>query len=448
MPGVTTVPGRWPLVGHSVKLLRAPVEFLASLPANGDVVKVFLGPLPVHMVTSPALALELLASDKFDKGIVFDKMRPLFGNGLATSNGAFNQRQRRMMLPAFSRARVSTYAETVITTLATELRDSWHGGQRLEVDALMQDFVMTVAGRTLFSAELGHEVLAEIKHSIPIMLKHVLVRAFSPGFVERLPLRANREFDEAAARLRRAIPAVVLNAREEGTDHGDLLSALLAARDADTGEAMTDEQITDEVVTILTTGAETTAVALAWFFHEVGTRPAVRQRFHAEVDAVLGDRPAKFDDVAKLEYTGRIINEVLRRTPPVILMRRAREDVEIGGVLVPEGSEIAVSQHTLHRDPRWFPDPDGFDPDRWEPERAAKLPKGAFIPFGAGSRFCPGHFLAHTEIAIAAATIATRWDLVPVAGQRVYAQVKATMQPNQLPMVATQRDQTQRKPQA
>ncbi|MCP2247203.1 cytochrome P450 [Lentzea aerocolonigenes] len=439
MPSVTTVPGRWPLIGHTVTLLRSPVEFLSSLPARGDVVRVFLGPLPVHLVTTPELALQLLTSDKFDKGIVFDKMRPLFGNGLATSNGAFNQRQRRMVLPAFTRARVATYAETVITSLATELRDSWHDGQRLEFDRVMQDFVMTVAGRTLFSAELGQEVLDEIKHSIPIMLKHVLVRAFSPGFVEKLPLKANREFDEAAARLRKIIPEVVVGARKEGGDHGDLLSALLAARDADTGEAMTDEQIHDEVVTILTTGAETTAVALAWFFHEVGTRPEVRQRFHAEVDAVLGDRPATFEDVAKLEYTGRIINEVLRRTPPIILMRRAREDVEIGGVLVRKGSEVAVSQHTLHRDPRWFPNPGQFDPDRWEPARAAAVPKGAFIPFGAGSRFCPGHFLAHTEIAIAAATIATRWDLVPVAGQRVYAQVKATMQPNRLPVTATSR---------
>ncbi|HEX7307540.1 cytochrome P450 [Lentzea sp.] len=439
MPSVTTVPGRWPLVGHTVTLLRNPVEFLASLSARGEVVKVYLGPLPVHLVTTPELALKLLASDKFDKGIVFDKMRPLFGNGLATSNGAFNQRQRRMVLPAFHRTRVATYAETVITSLATELRDSWHDGQRLELDAVVQDFVMTVAGRTLFSADLGPRVLDEIRRSIPVMLRHVLVRAFSPGFVERLPLKANREFDEAAARLREVIPEVVLGARGDGADHGDLLSALLAARDADTGEAMTDEQVHDEVVTILTTGAETTAVALAWFFHEVGTRPVVRQRFHAEVDAVLGDRPATFEDVPKLEYTGRIINEVLRRTPPIILMRRAREDVEIGGVLVRKGAEIAVSQHTLHRDPRWFPDPGGFDPDRWEPARAAALPKGAFIPFGAGTRFCPGHFLAHTEIAIAAATIATRWDLVPAAGHRVHAQLKATMQPDRLPMTAQSR---------
>src|SRR5689334_21264838 len=146
MPSVTTVPGRWPLVGHTVTLLRNPVEFLASLSARGEVVKVYLGPLPVHLVTTPELALKLLASDKFDKGIVFDKMRPLFGNGLATSNGAFNQRQRRMVLPAFRRTRVATYAETVITSLATELRDSWHDGQRLELDAVVQDFVMTVAG--------------------------------------------------------------------------------------------------------------------------------------------------------------------------------------------------------------------------------------------------------------------------------------------------------------
>ncbi|MCK2240607.1 MULTISPECIES: cytochrome P450 [unclassified Crossiella] len=438
---VAVVPGRLPLLGHTLSLLRKPLPFLTSLPAHGEVVQIFLGPLPVYMVTSPELALRLLAidADKYDKGIVFDKMRPLFGDGLATSNGAFNQRQRRMVLPAFARGRVAAYAESTISCLAQDLADSWTEGQQVALDARMQDLVLTIAGRTLFAADLGAEVLAEIQRSIPIMLENVLIRAFSPRLVEKLPIPGNRRFDEAAARLRAVIPAAIITARTQGGDHGDLLSVFLAARDEDTGEAMTDEQIQDEVVTILTTGAETTSVALAWFFHEIAVNPEIERRFHAELDEVLEGHPVTFEDLPKLEYTQRIVNEILRRTPPIILMRRAREDVELGGVRIPAGSEVAVSQHTLHQDPRWFTDPGRFDPDRWTPERMAALPKGAYIPFGAGARFCPGHFLAQTEIAMVAATIGARWRLVPVPGKRVYPKVKATMQPNQLPMTVHSR---------
>ncbi|MGW3958987.1 cytochrome P450 [Amycolatopsis sp. NPDC005003] len=435
------VPGRMPLLGHTVPLLRDPLKFFTSLPAHGEVVEIRLGPLPVHVVTTPELAWQVLATDadKFDKGLVFDKMRPLFGDGLATSNGELNRRQRRLVMPAFGRTRIAGYAENTMTKLAAELVDSWRPGEVVEFDQRMQDLVLTIAGQTLFSTALGEEALAEIRYSIPVMLEYVLIRAFSPKFVEKLPVPPNRRFDAAAARLRQVIGETVVAAREDGADHGDLLSMLLLARDEDTGEGMSDRQVHDEVITILTTGAETTAVALAWFFHELGQHPGVERRFHAEVDEVLGGRPARFEDLPDLGYTQQIVNEIVRRTPPLILMRRAREDVELAGVAIPAGSEVAVSQHTLHRDPRWFPEPDRFDPDRWAPGRTAELPKGAYIPFGAGARLCPGHVFAPTEIGIVAATIGARWRLVPVPGKKVYAQIKATMQPNRLPMTVVPR---------
>ncbi|WP_211771304.1 cytochrome P450 [Kutzneria sp. CA-103260] len=427
-------------------MLRRPLRFLSALPAYGEVVKIYLGPLPVYMVTSPELAMRLLAADadNYDKGIVFDKMRPLFGNGLATSNGEFNKRQRRLVLPAFHRTRIASYAETTMTTLAAESISGWKAGQEVAVDEHMQNLVLSIAGRTLFATELGQDVLDEIQRCVPDLLDNVLVRAFSPKFVERLPIPGNRRFDAAAARLREVIPRVVLAARavlDAGaeTDHGDLVSMLLLARDEETGEGMTDEQVHDEVVTILTTGAETTAVALAWFFHEIAQQPEIEHRFHAEIDQVLAGRVATFADLPRLEYTQRLVNEILRRNPPLILMRRSRTDVTLGGITIPAGTEVAVSQHTLHRDPRWFPDPDRFDPDRWLPARAEKLPRGAFIPFGAGARLCPGHLFAQTEIAVVAATIAARWRLVPVPGAKVKPRLAATMQPNRLPMTVVPR---------
>ena len=188
------------------------------------------------------------------------------------------------------------------------------------------------------------------------------------------------------------IREVVVAAREAGTDHGDLLSMLLLARDEDTGEGMTDEQVHDEVVTILTTGAETTAVALAWFFHELGQHPEVERRFHAEIDQVLGGPPGDVSTTCPdLEYTQRIVNEILRRNPPLILMRRAREDVDARRRHHPaRAAEVAVSQHTLHRDPRWFPDPDRFDPDRWLPGAGREAARGRVHPVRRGRAAVPG----------------------------------------------------------
>jgi cytochrome P450 len=217
---------------------------------------------------------------------------------------------------------------------------------------------------------------------------------------------------------------------------------LLRARDETTGEGMSDQQVHDEVVTILTAGSETTAVALAWLFHELGQHPEVEQRFHAEIDQVLAGRPAgdlSLDDIPKLEYTDRIISEVLRKYPLLILMRRARTDLDLGGVRIPRGTEVALSQYAIHHDPSLYPRPARFDPDRWLPDRASQLPNGAFIPFGAGVRHCPGHSFARTEMAIVAATVAARWRLVPVAGKSVAPKLTTTTRPNRLPMIAIPR---------
>jgi cytochrome P450 len=300
----------------------------------------------------------------------------------------------------------------------------------------MEDLALTIIGRTLVSTELGRDAIAEVQRSMPILTKYLAVRTFAPQW---LPLPANRRFDEATARFRRVVAEVIAAARAEGKDHGDLLSILLLARDEDTGEGMSDQQVHDEIATILTAGTETTAVTLAWFFHELGQHPEVQRRFHAEIDQVLAGRLVTFDDIPKLEYTKRIISEVLRKYPLLILMRRARTDVDLGGVHIRPGTEVAFSQYALHHDPHLYPDPARFDPDRWLPDRAARLPKGAFIPFGAGLHHCPGYFFAETETAIVAATVAARWQLVPVAGKPVHPRLAPTTHPNQLPMITMPR---------
>lgn len=434
------VPGRLPLLGHTALLLDRPFGFLSSLRNYGKVVRVYLGPLPVYMVTSPELAWQVLATDadKFDKGIVFDKLRPLFGNGLANSNGDFHRRQRRLVAPAFHRNQIAGYVETMAQA-ASDLIKSLQPGEVVRVDQQMEHLALTIVGRTLFSTELGRYAIAEVQRSMPILTKYVAVRAFSPTLVERLPIPANRRFDQAATRFRQVVAEVIAAARAEGKDHGDVLSMLLLARDEDTGEGMTDQQIHDEVITIITAGAETTAVALAWFFYEVGTHPEIERRFHAEIDHVLAGRSPTFDDIPQLEYTQRIINEVLRKYPLLIVMRRALTDINLGGVQIRPGTEVALSQYAIHHDPSLYPNPAHFDPDRWLSEQATRLPNGAFIPFSAGLHHCPGHAFAKTEATIVAATVGAQWRLVPVAGKLVHPKLTTTMRPNPLPMIAVPR---------
>jgi cytochrome P450 len=358
---------------------------------------------------------QVLVTDapKFHKGRMFDKFRPFIGNGLAMSNGSFHLRQRRMMQPAFHRDRIAGYAN-VMARATRELTDQWRPGEVRRVEEDVQGLAVTIVGESLFSTEIGKRAVDEARRSVFVIIQNGIVRALSPGFVEKLPIPVNREFDAAIARMRAIVTEVIANRRADPADHGDLLSTLMMATDAETGEPMTDQQVFDEVITLLTAGIETTALALAWIFHEIAANPDVERRVLAEIDEVLAGRPVTFEDVPKLTYLGQVANEVLRKYPLWLLMRRANEGVDLGGAHLAPGTEVILSPHALHHDPANFPDPERFDPDRWTPERARQLPKGAFVPFGGGIHQCIGNHFALTEIVIAVATVCSRYRLVPV----------------------------------
>ena len=436
---VPVAPGRLPLLGHTVPMLRKRQEFTASLRSRGDIVRIDIGTMRTYFVTSPRLVHELLVTQgsAFRKGALFDKFRPFFGNGLATSNGAFHRRQRRMVRPAFARERIAGYTETMARA-ATELTAGWRPGQVRVVEEDAQALAVTIVGEALFSTELGRRAIEEVRRSIFTVLKHGMVRALSPSFVEKLPLRGNREFDAAIARMRAIVLDVVRGWRADAADHGDLLSMLLLAQDAD-GEGMSDDQVHDEVMTLLVGGIETTALALAWTFHELSRNPDVEARVHSEVDDVLAGRTPTYADVEKLVYLNQVVNEVLRMYPIWFLMRRALAPVELGGVELPEGAEVIFSPHALHHDPASFPDPHRFDPDRWTPSRAAAVPQGAFIPFGAGVRQCVGNLFAQAEIVVTVATVAAKWRLVPVPDKPVRVKFTSAAYPHGLLMTAVPR---------
>ncbi|RSN30071.1 cytochrome P450 [Amycolatopsis sp. WAC 04169] len=435
---VGVAPGRWPVLGHTLPLVRRPVRFTAGLREHGDVVKVSLGPLQTYFLTNPELIHRVLVTNgsSFGTGIMFRKFRPYAGNGLALSDGPFHRRQRKLMLPAFDRNHLRRYAGLWVRA-TTALTASWRPGEVRRIDADMQALAMTNVGEALFGTELGEAAIGEARRSIPLVIRLGMYRVLSPGFAEKLPLPFNRRFDRATTRMK-AVVHELMAGRDADTDHGDLLSTLLLAKDAETGERMTREQVHDEVMTLLTAGTETTALILAWACHELGRNPDVADRMRAEVDRVLGGRPVTFDDLPALVYTGQVVSEVLRLYALWILMRRTEQEIDLGPVRLRPGDEVMFSPLALHTDPRYWDHPDVFDPDRWATDRVRSLPPGVFIPFGNGIRHCIGHLFARAEVVIGLATIFARWRLEPAGPVRV--RYTTIAYPRGLPMTVRPRD--------
>jgi cytochrome P450 len=396
-------------------------------------------------LSHPDLVRDVLVTQArhFHKGIGLQRAKLLLGDGLLTSEGAHHLRQRRMMQPAFHRDRIEAYA-SVMSEYARRHIARWQPGDTIDVSAEMSALTLAVAGKTLFDADVAGDTkaigdaLAEAIASFELALlpwgEHLV----------KLPIPAARRFRHARATLDRVIYRLIADRRAEvaagARDRGDLLTMLVRARDdvdvtAGDDGGMTDLQLRDEALTILLAGHETTANALAWSLYFISQHPDVERRMHDEVDTVLstGDgapRPAAIGDLARLTYSRMVVSESMRLRPPAfILGRRALAPYAVPGTpyVIPAGATIFVSQHVLHRDPRFWPDPERFDPDRWRPEVQADRPKFAYFPFGAGTRICIGEQFAWMELTLVLATIARRWRLRLVPGHPVVPQPVITL---------------------
>jgi cytochrome P450 len=426
-------PGRFPLLGHVPSLVRHPLKFVQAVHSCGRVVKIYIGVKPAYFVNDPELIRHVLVSraQEFDKGPLFANARVMVGNGVATSEGELHRRQRRLMQPAFHRSRIALYAR-IMGELATARMETWRAGQIVAMNDEMADLALAIAARTLFSASAGAEVNREVRRWLPIMMKGVFLRAILPfSFLGRLPTPGNREFNESLIRLKQLISGIVATRRREGDAHDDLLSMLLAARDQESGEAMTDQQVQDEILTLMIGGIESTAAALSWAFHELGRHPEIEERIRAEVDAVPIGQALSAEEVPKLDYTSRFVKEILRLYGPWLLTRRALSTLELGGVTIPAGSTVLYSPYAVHHDPRLYPDPTRLEPDRWLADRVQKT---AFIPFGAGAHQCIGESFTLLEMITIVATITGRWRLRPVASRRAHEVVTGAIHPSELPM--------------
>ena len=390
---------------------RDPLAFFTRLATEyGDVVRFQIGAEnSYYLVNHPDVIKEVLVNEDhhFTKWFAVDRIKEVLGEGLFVSEGEFHSRQRRLSQPAFHRHRIAQYAGAMVD-LTVDLRESWSTGATVDICQEMNSLAMQIVAKTLFGADMAREA-REIREALSEILDQ-----FERSM---LPEADRADFEAARARLDAAIYRIIKERRASGEDRGDLLSMLLAAHDAEgDGSGMTDLQLRDEAMTIFLAGHETTATAMAWCWYLLSTNPACEERFYAEVDQVLGSRRAGLEDVPQLPYATMVFAEALRLYPPVwVVGRRAKVDCEIGGYSIPANSVVLLSQYVMQRDPRYFPEPDKFDPERWTPEAKAARPKFSYFPFSSGSRSCLGEPFAWTEGVLCLATLAQthRFQLVP-----------------------------------
>jgi cytochrome P450 len=372
-------------------------------------------------VNEPELIRRVLVTNQnnFTKSRALQRAKAMLGEGLLTSEGDFHLRQRRLVQPAFHRPRLIGYAQ-VMTDCALRTRERWHAGEVLDVSSEMMRLTLAVVGKTLFSADVEAEAAA-IGEALTAILKmfDFLMMPFSE-YLEKLPLPAVRRFEKGRARLDQTIFGIIAERRRSGEDCGDLLSMLLLAQDEDGGGGMSDRQVRDEALTLFLAGHETTAQALTWSWYLLSQNPECERKMHEEIQRVLGDREPSFEDLPQLRYTEMVLAESMRLYPPAWgVGRKAIEACEIGGYELPKGGVVIMSPYVMHRDPRWFPEPDRFDPERWIPEARDARPKFSYFPFGGGSRLCIGERFAWMEGTLMLATIAQKWRLRLVPGHRV-----------------------------
>ena len=342
-----------------------------------------------------------------------------------TSEGDFWLRQRRLSQPAFHRTRIAGYAEIMVRE-AEHMMSGWRDGDELDIHREMMETTLAIATRTLFGVDLGPKMPVIADALDAFIRQNAGVSVWQ--LILKLPTRKRWRYLRGVRALDEIVYGIIAERRASGMGD-DLLSDLLRAQDTD-GSFMTDRQLRDEVMTMLLAGHETTALALSWAWFLLASHPETQARLQDEVDRVLGGRQPTASDVPQLVYINNVVKETMRLYPPAwVITRMAAEQVKVGGYVVPAGSNVIVSPWVMHRDARFFPQPELFDPERWSPDREQPASKFAYFPFGGGPRSCIGNSFALMEAAILLAVVAQRFQITLVPGQAIEPLASITLRP-------------------
>lgn len=435
-----------PILGMLPAVRRDPTGAFTNVARRyGDVAYLAIGPRHGYLITNPADIRHVLQDNarNYQKSPLYAKLRTSLGNGLLTSEGQFWLRQRRIAQPAFHRQRIAALASVMVDAArGTEAR--WQAfaseGRPVDIADEMMRLTRTVVVRALLGGDLGPHA-DRVDQAWTVMNEQISEGFWSLGIADLFRPAKRRRFEAARGVLRETVDYVIDQRRRHPSEDADLLSLLMSARDEETGEGMTDEQLRVEVTTFLLAGQETTSLALTWTWYLLSQHAAAQRRLEEEIDTALNGRPPGYDDLERLPYTRMVIDEALRLYPPAWgFSRQAVADDELGGFALPRGWIVFIIPYVLHRLPQFWDDPERFDPERFTPERSADRPKFVYLPFGAGPRQCIGTQFALVEAMLVVATLAQAYRLHHVPEHPVVPWPLITLRPRcGMPMIVERR---------
>lgn len=420
------------------RLQSQPLEYLGEMwHRYGDLVRLPVMPgLNIVLSTHPDHAEHILSThaDRYGKSDFFlNAMGAVQGVGLFTSEGEFWRSHRKLAQPAFHQAQLIKLHEVMLSCVQSLIRE-WEEkpeGEVIDIADEMTRLTLKIVSLTLFSVDISGES-DQLRSALVTGIRYVYRRMTAPLSPPLwVPTHQNREFRQAKKTIDRIVLEIIRARREQPTEDVDLLSMLLAAKDEETGEGMSDRELLNEVITLINAGHETTATTLAWTWQLLGTHPKVMAQMQAEIDDVLQGGPPTFEKLPQLQYIRRVFDESLRLCPPGMSLapRVAKEDDEIGGYRIPKGSILNIATYYTLRHPDFWQDPETFDPNRFLPERVAQRPKSVYMPWGAGPHICIGKNFAVMESMMILSAIAQRFQVKLVSQQPVEIDPRFTLRP-------------------
>lgn len=425
-----------PILGILPKLWQDPLGiFLKAGTEHPHIVRLDLGPAPAYLVSHPDGVKYVLQDNNrnFVKG--YDKAKPVLGDGLVSSEGELWRRQRRLMQPAFHKKRLAELLPLMVETTG-EMLAEWQKiaetGQPIDIAREIMLLTQTIIVKTMFSTDVGDQA-EEIAGAFASTLEYLNMILLSPfSLVTSLPIPINRRFRRAMNLIDSAVYGIIQQRRETGVQRNDLVQMLMDARDEETGEGMSEQQMHDELLTIFLAGHETTAALLSWTFYLLAQHPQAEERVREELAQVLSGRTPEFDDLSKLTYTGEVLHESLRLNPPAwMFARQSVEEDEVGGYRIPARATIFLSPYVTHRLPQFWEQPEQFIPERFDPETSRERPRYAFFPFGGGPRLCIGNNFALMEAPAILSMVLQSFRLKLTSDRPVKVRPVATLRPHQ-----------------
>lgn len=425
-----------PLVGSLPQLIKNPFGYLKQArQAYGDLYNLNLGISKMLILNHPRQMQHVFVDNvqNYRKGgAMWDAIRAMLGNGLVVSEGSFWLRQRRMMQPQFHRQRLAALTELMVSAM-NEALDTWEksaNGSNFNVAPAFNELTMKVITRTLFGTGLDSEEMNKVSKALDYAVNYIIKAIVLNSLPSWMPAPGRKEFENSIKQIDETVYRIIADSRKNRGAENHLMAMLLDMVDDETGEAMTDQQLRDEVTTLFLAGYETTSIALTWAFDFLTHRPDVMEKLQAEVDAALGDRLPTFADLMKLPYSRMVLQETLRIRPSAWqLPRTAIEDDEIDGYPIPAGTNLIGLIYMCHYHPEEWDNPEVFDPERFQPEKTEKRHKFAYMPFGAGQRKCIGMDFALMEGQLALAMVAQRYKLTKTTENLAEPQLSTTLRP-------------------